>query len=240
MSTATRIVHERQLALSEAGDRLDGVDSFVTPSGNPVSRSGKDLFAIRFHLHPNVRASRSPDGRARARSSCPTARRWEFETDGPEPAIEESILMSNTRGNREDRADRHPRPRPGDAERFLADAPHRRRRPPPRTRPGPAPGREAPDQARRLRRICRPAESWLSARCLALPIRSHEWLSRRPDSRRPITFPLRRALLSVYDKTGLVDFATALAERGVETRLDRRHARRARRRRPSRPRRVRA
>ncbi len=28
--------------------------------------------------------------------------------------------------------------------------------------------------------------------------------------------PLRRALLSVSDKTGLVEFATALADRGVE------------------------
>ena len=28
--------------------------------------------------------------------------------------------------------------------------------------------------------------------------------------------PVRRALLSVSDKTGLVEFATALAERGVE------------------------
>ena len=28
--------------------------------------------------------------------------------------------------------------------------------------------------------------------------------------------PVRRALLSVSDKTGLVDFATALAKRGIE------------------------
>ncbi|MEO1611351.1 MAG: bifunctional phosphoribosylaminoimidazolecarboxamide formyltransferase/IMP cyclohydrolase, partial [Pseudomonadota bacterium] len=28
--------------------------------------------------------------------------------------------------------------------------------------------------------------------------------------------PIRRALLSVSDKTGLIDFAKALAERGVE------------------------
>ena len=32
----------------------------------------------------------------------------------------------------------------------------------------------------------------------------------------PELVPVKRALLSVFDKTGLVDFAKALAERGVE------------------------
>src|SRR6056297_3060184 len=39
---------------------------------------------------------------------------------------------------------------------------------------------------------------------------------RTPMSAAPTTAPLRRALISVSDKTGLVAFATALAERGVE------------------------
>jgi phosphoribosylaminoimidazolecarboxamide formyltransferase/IMP cyclohydrolase len=34
--------------------------------------------------------------------------------------------------------------------------------------------------------------------------------------RRPRNLPIRRALISVSDKTGLVDFAKALADRGVE------------------------
>jgi hypothetical protein len=32
----------------------------------------------------------------------------------------------------------------------------------------------------------------------------------------PLLAPIRRALISVSDKTGLVDFASALADRGVE------------------------
>jgi phosphoribosylaminoimidazolecarboxamide formyltransferase/IMP cyclohydrolase len=32
----------------------------------------------------------------------------------------------------------------------------------------------------------------------------------------PALAPIRRALISVSDKTGLVDFAKALADRGVE------------------------
>lgn len=94
-----RILHERQLSLSDAGDRLEGVDSFVNPSGQPANRGGKDFFAIRFHLHPNVRVTLAADRRAAA-MELPDGETWEFETDGPELAIEESILLSDNRGNR--------------------------------------------------------------------------------------------------------------------------------------------
>ena len=93
------IVHERRLSLTDAGDRLDGVDSFLTPAGQPISRSGKDVFAIRFHLHPNVQAARSGSGRI-VLLTLPDGETWEFHTDGPEVELEDSIFMSNTRGNR--------------------------------------------------------------------------------------------------------------------------------------------
>ncbi len=95
-----RIVHERRLVLSDQGDRLEGYDSFVSPSGKPLSRSGKDTFAVRFHLHPNVRATPSSDGRA-VLLQLPNGERWELESDVGEMVIEESILMSDTRGNRQ-------------------------------------------------------------------------------------------------------------------------------------------
>ena len=46
--------------------------------------------------------------------------------------------------------------------------------------------------------------------------------------------PVRRALFSVSDKAGLVDFAKALAKHGVAADLDRRHAKALRRCRASR------
>ena len=93
------LVHERRLSLSEAGDRLDGVDAFVSPSGKPAGRSGRDAFAIRFHLHPNVRATRSEGGRG-VIMELPDGETWEFQADGLEAELEESILLSNTRANR--------------------------------------------------------------------------------------------------------------------------------------------
>ena len=91
------IVHERRLSLSDAGDRLEGVDSFLTPQGNQISRSGKDAFAIRFHLHPSVRTTRSEDGK-KVMMELPDGERWEFETDTLELEIEESILFTANRG----------------------------------------------------------------------------------------------------------------------------------------------
>ena len=93
------LVHERKLSLAEAGDRLDGIDSFVSPSGKPAGRSGRDAFAIRFHLHPNVRATRSEGARS-VLMELPDGETWEFLADGLEAELEESILMSNTRANR--------------------------------------------------------------------------------------------------------------------------------------------
>jgi len=92
------IVHERRLALSNAGDRVDGLDSFFTPSGRPLRRSGKDVFAIRFHLHPSVRVTQ-PRGRRAVSMELPDGECWEFETE-LEAVIEESILFAESRGSR--------------------------------------------------------------------------------------------------------------------------------------------
>ncbi len=94
-----RIVHERQLSLADAGDRLEGIDTFVSPSGNAANKGGKDSFAIRFHLHPNVRATVLHERRSVV-MELPDGETWEFETDGPEIVLEESILLSDNRGNR--------------------------------------------------------------------------------------------------------------------------------------------
>jgi uncharacterized heparinase superfamily protein len=93
------IVHQRRLSFSDSGDRLDGVDSFLTPTGRPVEH-GKDGFAIRFHLHPGVRATHAPDRRAIV-MELPDGETWAFETDASDLSLEESIMFSDARGNRQ-------------------------------------------------------------------------------------------------------------------------------------------
>jgi uncharacterized heparinase superfamily protein len=93
------ILHERHISLTGAGDRLEGVDSFLAPSGNAPNRSGKNEFAIRFHLHPAVHATVREDGKSVV-MELPDGERWEFETDAPEIVLEESILFVDARGSR--------------------------------------------------------------------------------------------------------------------------------------------
>ncbi len=93
------IRHERRLFLPREGTRLDGVDSFTNPTGGAVARGGKDAFAIRFHLHPAVKASRIKAGQA-VLLVLPDGSGWEFEATGHDVLIEESIRLSNIRGSR--------------------------------------------------------------------------------------------------------------------------------------------
>ena len=80
--------------------RLDGVDSFTSPSGAPIARGGKDCFAIRFHLHPAVKASRIKAGQA---VLLVLARRFGLgvrDRRRTMSLIEESIRLSDIRGSR--------------------------------------------------------------------------------------------------------------------------------------------
>ena len=74
------------------------IPSWPLPAA-PVNRGGKDAFAIRFHLNPGVQAARTASGRG-VMLELADGETWEFQTDGLEAEIEDSILISNTRGNR--------------------------------------------------------------------------------------------------------------------------------------------
>ena len=90
------LIHERRVKLSKSGHRLDGVDRFLPAPGGRLSRGGKDGFAIRFHLHPNVDAELAKSGQARL--SLPDGEIWQFAADH-EIVLEESIFFSETYGN---------------------------------------------------------------------------------------------------------------------------------------------
>jgi uncharacterized heparinase superfamily protein len=68
------IVHRRRLFLSADGDDLRGEDSLSGPAGVP--------FALRFHLHPSVRASLLQSGRA-ALLKLPECGVWRLRANAP-------------------------------------------------------------------------------------------------------------------------------------------------------------
>ena len=93
------LIHERRLKLSDTGHRLDGIDHFRPVSGGRVSRgSGKDAFAIRFHLHPSVAVAVLEEP-GHVVLTFPDGESWQFAADHT-VEVEESIFFSSAMGHR--------------------------------------------------------------------------------------------------------------------------------------------
>ncbi|WP_029058114.1 heparinase II/III family protein [Stappia stellulata] len=90
-----RLIHERDLTLATDGSVLDGIDRFM-PTGKSVRG---DEFALRFHLHPALKASAVRAGTAVLIVS-PDGEAWEFVAPGCETVIEESVYLSDAYGHR--------------------------------------------------------------------------------------------------------------------------------------------
>src|ERR1700730_7309277 len=58
------ILHERTILLAADGARFEGEDMFLAADGSAKLRTTEDRFAVRFHLHPSVKATRLTDGHA--------------------------------------------------------------------------------------------------------------------------------------------------------------------------------
>ena len=98
---ATRfgILHERVLVLSTDGLRLEGEDIFLDPDGEPRLRSTRDEFAIRFHLHPTVRATRLTDGHG-VMLVTPNKEVWTFSAYNDQVELEDSVYLAGSEGPR--------------------------------------------------------------------------------------------------------------------------------------------
>lgn len=89
-------IHERAIALSTDGRRVTGIDRLRTVAGG----AGKaERYAIRFHLHPGVRASQTADGTA-VQILCADGETWIFTAIGLTPVLEESIFFAGLQGVR--------------------------------------------------------------------------------------------------------------------------------------------
>jgi uncharacterized heparinase superfamily protein len=93
------ILHERVLVLSTDGMRLEGEDIFLDADGEPRLRSTRDEFAIRFHLHPTVRATRLTDGHG---VMLVTSNKdvWTFNAYHDRVELEDSVYLAGSEGPR--------------------------------------------------------------------------------------------------------------------------------------------
>jgi uncharacterized heparinase superfamily protein len=93
------LVHQRTLLLHPNGMRLDGEDIFLPAGGQALPANARDDFALRFHLHPSVRANRLNDGRG-VMLTTPSKDLWSFNSPEDEVDIEESVYLASPEGPR--------------------------------------------------------------------------------------------------------------------------------------------
>ena len=93
------VIHQRALRLSPDGRALDGEDSFAPAAGATLPVDKHDEFAIRFHLHPAIKANRLSDGRG-VILLLPDRELWTFTTQGETVQIEESVFLAGSDGPR--------------------------------------------------------------------------------------------------------------------------------------------
>jgi uncharacterized heparinase superfamily protein len=92
------VVHQRTFTLAIDGERLDGEDVF-TPTGAEALAAGRDQFAIRFHLHPSIKANRLTDSHG-AMLMLPNKEVWTFSAYEDRIDLEESVYLAGTEGPR--------------------------------------------------------------------------------------------------------------------------------------------
>jgi uncharacterized heparinase superfamily protein len=93
------VLHQRSWRLSPNGDRLDGEDVFSPRPGKELPAEKNADYAIRFHLHPSVKASRVNDGRT-VLLILPGRESWLFTAPNMRVEVEESIYLSASEGPR--------------------------------------------------------------------------------------------------------------------------------------------
>ena len=93
------MVLQRTLRLADNGSRLDGEDAFLPVRGHRLPENKPDDFAVRFHLHPAVKASRLTDGHS-VMLMLPNRQVWSFTAYEDRVEVEESVYLSATDGPR--------------------------------------------------------------------------------------------------------------------------------------------
>ena len=91
------LLHERMIAVDASGSRVDGRDRFLPTGSGP--KTGADGFTLRFHLHPQVRASTVRSGTA-AILVTGDGESWTFTAPGHEITLEESVHLASAQGLR--------------------------------------------------------------------------------------------------------------------------------------------
>ena len=92
------VTHRRVLMISPDGTRLDGEDTVAPAPGGRI-KNNESGYALRFHLHPSVKANRLSDGRG-VMLVLPNRDVWTFEALDDKVDLEDSVFLAGTDGPR--------------------------------------------------------------------------------------------------------------------------------------------
>jgi uncharacterized heparinase superfamily protein len=92
------VTHRRVLMISPDGTRLDGEDSVAPTPGGRI-KNNESGYALRFHLHPSVKANRLSDGRG-VMLVLPNRDVWTFEALDDKVDLEDSVFLAGNDGPR--------------------------------------------------------------------------------------------------------------------------------------------
>ncbi|HXN67627.1 MAG TPA: heparinase II/III-family protein, partial [Bradyrhizobium sp.] len=92
------VMHRRVLMAAHDGSRLDGEDA-VSPAPGARIKGNETDYAVRFHLHPAVKASRLSDARG-VMLVLPNRDVWTFEALDDRVELEDSVFLAGNDGPR--------------------------------------------------------------------------------------------------------------------------------------------
>ena len=93
------VVHERTVVLAKDGTRLEGEDMFIAADGSALVKAGHDQYAVRFHLHPTVKATRLTDAHGVMLKAL-NKEVWTFSAPDARIELEESVYLAGKDGPR--------------------------------------------------------------------------------------------------------------------------------------------
>jgi uncharacterized heparinase superfamily protein len=93
------ILHERTVTLAADGTRFEGEDMFLAADGSTQLRTNQDRYAVRFHLHPSIKATRLTDGHG-VLLMMPNKEVWTFSAGDDRVQLEDSVYLAGNDGPR--------------------------------------------------------------------------------------------------------------------------------------------
>ncbi|KQW27966.1 heparinase [Rhizobium sp. Root274] len=95
------ILHEREIRMNQAGNKIAGRDRLLQPDGQPVVDLPSAEAIARFHIHPSITLEQLDSKKVRL--SAPDGESWNFSIPLGELTLEEDVFFADVSGIRPSR-----------------------------------------------------------------------------------------------------------------------------------------